>query len=170
MTIPHRHAIRILLLNQQQQLLLMCANDASTRPLQGQPPGRYWFTTGGQIEKGESVQSCALRELFEETGLKETEITLGPVVWTALYDLILLGQQTRMHEQFIVAHTTKSDVKMTNPTDVEVQMVEQLAWFDLQAIRESHDVIYPLGLDTLLEPILAGHYPETPIDISQAKD
>ena len=33
-----------------------------------------WVGVGGKIEKGESPEECAVREVFEETGLKAEEL------------------------------------------------------------------------------------------------
>ena len=35
-----------------------------------------WVGVGGKIEKGESPEECAVREVFEETGLKAEELKL----------------------------------------------------------------------------------------------
>mgnify|MGYP000485579306 FL=1 len=34
-----------------------------------------WATPGGHLEFGESVEQCAIREVFEETGLNISQIT-----------------------------------------------------------------------------------------------
>jgi 8-oxo-dGTP diphosphatase len=40
-----------------------------------------WAPSGGHLEFGESVERCAARELFEETGLQALSVELGP--WTS---------------------------------------------------------------------------------------
>jgi hypothetical protein len=48
-----------------------------------------------------------VQKIFEETGLKENEIELGPVVWKGEFDLILSGKKRKMKQQFIVVKTSK---------------------------------------------------------------
>lgn len=37
-----------------------------------------WATPGGHLEYGETVEACAVRELFEETGLVAKSLQYGP--------------------------------------------------------------------------------------------
>lgn len=39
-----------------------------------------WISVGGKLEKGESPEDCAKREVFEETGLVVEEMTLCGIV------------------------------------------------------------------------------------------
>lgn len=40
----------------------------------------YWATPGGHLDYGESLEQCAEREVFEETGIKIKDIIYGPYV------------------------------------------------------------------------------------------
>lgn len=67
-----------------------CVVQREGKVLLGQRKGAhavgYWGFPGGHLEFGESVESCATRELFEETGLKPTSMRLGPWVENLMED------------------------------------------------------------------------------------
>ncbi|ARN84726.1 NUDIX domain-containing protein [Candidatus Nucleicultrix amoebiphila] len=164
-----RKSVKILLLNDMQQLLLMCADDPQTTTVDGQYHGRYWFPIGGEIESSESIEEAALREIFEETGLKKDWITLGPVVWYGEFDLSLNGQLTHLHQTFVVAHTSETKFSLAHLTDSEKKVIKALSWFSLEDIKNSSDIIYPIVLPDYLPDILLGHYPHDPLWIDLAK-
>ena len=41
-----------------------------------------WITPGGGIDEGESVVQAAIRELYEETGIRVEAAALGPIIWS----------------------------------------------------------------------------------------
>lgn len=169
MTKPIRSSIKVLLLNDENELLLMCADDPKTTAADGTYLGKFWFTVGGEIEKNESFEMTALREILEETGIKEEEIKLGPIVWFGEFDLILDGTLTRLKQKFIVAKTKQNKVGLKNPTAWEKKVVKGLAWFSIEDIKNSDQIIYPALLSKYLPAIISGKYPTSPIEIDLAK-
>ncbi|NGX34418.1 MAG: hypothetical protein K1060chlam1_00771 [Candidatus Anoxychlamydiales bacterium] len=165
MTKPIRSSIKVLLLNDKSELLLMCADDPKTTAADGKYLGRFWFTVGGEIELNESYHETAYREIYEETSLKKDEIDLGPIVWFGEFDLILNGTLTRLKQRFIVAKTAKKDVYLKNPTSWEKKVVKDLAWFSIDDIKNSDEIIYPALLSKYLPNIIAENYPKEPIEI-----
>ena len=160
-----RKAIRILLINERQELLLMCVENFDIKTLEGSKNKRLWCTVGGGIEKNESIQEAALREIYEETGLLQSDIKLGPVVWKSSVNLILKGIKTQLEESFIVAHTTQQKVALCCPTEDEKQVVTQFHWFTLEEIIKSTDPIFPEKLAQYLPDILSKKYPSPSIKI-----
>lgn len=169
MTLPIRKSVKILLINEKNELLLMCADDPMVTSSDGKYHGRFWFTVGGQIEEGENLEQAAIRELHEETGLKEEEVALGPVVWYGEFDLFLQGKLNHLHQTFLVGKTKKEEVSLSNLDEWETTAVKKLAWFSLEQIKTSKDVIYPVVLKDYLPDILLGQYPDEPIEIDLGK-
>ena len=56
MSLIIRNSIQILLLNPENKLLLMCADDPKTTTVDGEYHGKFWFPIGGEIEEGESIE------------------------------------------------------------------------------------------------------------------
>lgn len=168
-TIPIRNSVKVLLLNEKQEILLMCAEDPKTTTAEGKYHGRFWFPIGGQIEANESIQEAAIREIFEETGIKEKEVELGPIVWFGEFDLVLNGVLTHLKQTFIVAKTKKQNVSLARPDNWEKKCVKEVSWFSLERILSCDEVIYPVLLPEYLPDILSGKYPQKPLEIDLAK-
>ncbi len=169
MSIPFRNSVKILLLNEKKELLLMCADDPKITSVDGEYHGRFWFSIGGEIQSGESIHEATIREIYEETGLDKGEIEFGPVVWFGEFDLVLNGTMTRLKQTFIVAKTGQVNVSLTDLDQWEKAAVKKLAWFSLEKIQNCDEVIYPVLLSEFLPDILSEKYPEKPLEIDLAK-
>ena len=168
MNYPVRNSIKIILLNDDDELLLMCIDDPKKRSIGGEYKGPFWQLIGGQIEANETVLEAAVREVFEETGMSKEDIEFGPLVWFGELDLILYGKATHIKQQFIVARTKQKTVSLANLTQGETKVVKHLAWFSLDCIDNSGEIIYPVLLPDYLPDIIAGKYPEEPFEINLA--
>ena len=169
MNIPIRKSVNILLLNEDKELLLMCADDPTTTSTDGVYYGPFWFPVGGQIEGDETFQETALREIFEETGLTPEDIELGPVVWYGEFDLILSGTLQRLNQHFLVAKTKKNTITHANFTQEEQAVIKKSAWFSLEKLKNCPEVIFPVVLTDHLPNILAENYPTKPLEIELGK-
>lgn len=148
----------------------MCAEDPSTTTSEGKYHGKFWFTVGGEIEKGETLEEAAVRELYEETGLKRSDVTFGPLVWYGEFELVVSGRLSLLKQQFIVAKTTESKVDLTNLTRAEKAVIKKLEWFSYEKIKNSPEIIYPILLPKYLPDILDGKYPKEPLEIDLGID
>lgn len=162
-----RNTIRVILLNSRYELLLMCIDDPQTKAIDEKIGKRFWVSIGGAIEGQETIIEAAKRELFEEAGFVETDVTFGPIVWRREVDIVLYGKRCHINEKYIVAKTKKSKVAITQLTSYEVNIVKHLSWFSLDQIKNSQETIYPELLVHYLPDIIAGRYPPEPIDITK---
>ena len=165
MTYPARSAVRVVLLNDADELLLMCMEDPTITSIGGKYSGRFWILIGGEIEPNETIRDAAEREVFEETGLTKEDVEFGPQVWFGELDLILKGKPTHIRQEFIVARTKRRDISLANLTVDEKKVVTQVSWFSLDRIVNSGEVIHPVLLPKYLPDIISGRYPEAPIEI-----
>lgn len=144
----------VLLLNDDNELLLLHVNDPKTTPIDGKHHGPFWCLVGGKIEPYETIQEAAMREIYEETGMKKEEIELGPIVWFGEFDFVLAGTPTHQKEIFIVAKSTQKNVSLANLTPEEQTVIKKAAWFSLEKIKNSTDFsrILPVAWQELYAP------------------
>ncbi|MDR1433115.1 MAG: NUDIX domain-containing protein [Puniceicoccales bacterium] len=164
-----RSSVKLILLNAQNKLALMCADDDGIRSASGEYRGRFWFMVGGKIEPGETILDAAKRELFEETGIGSSDVEFGPEVWKGSVDLLMDGELTTVNQRFIVARTAVTAFDLSHLTDREKAAIEEIKWFSLEDIERCEDTIYPVLLGEYLPDIISGNYPAQAIEIDLAK-
>ena len=164
-----RKSVKVILLNHKNELLLLHVEDPSTTEIDGTYHGSFWHMIGGEMEGNETVEETALRELYEETGIKSAEVELGPVVWYGEFDLIVLGKLRRVKQRFIVGRTQITKISLANLTEAERAITKKATWFSLEEIKASKEIIYPVLLPEYLPEILEGDYPGEPIEIDCGK-
>ena len=75
------------------------------------------------------------------------------------------GIETLIKQQFVVAKTQETDVTLKNLTPEEKPVAKNLKWFSTDDIKNSKDIIYPVGLDEYLSNLLTNGIPKEPITI-----
>ena len=158
-----RPTARLLVIDDQQRLLLFRIHDG--RPLHEAFPDMtvYWNTPGGGVESHETYQQAAQRELWEETGIEIDKI--DTCVW--LHERVIQGDNGRMlfKEQFFVVLVPTSAVSMANMLPYEHEVHRAYHWWTRQELAQSSEKFIPVGLPQLIEPLLNGNIPTTPIQL-----
>ncbi|MBS7529025.1 NUDIX domain-containing protein [Hazenella sp. IB182353] len=153
-----RKTARILLLNEQNQLLLFHMINGINQS------GTVWFSPGGGVEDNETYEEAAQRELKEETGIT-TQVEWGPVVWIREIDLIWKGTKNRFIEHYYLAYVRHISISLAHMTTLEKENYLSHHWWTLQELEETAENIFPIHIATHLRPIINGHIPKKPISI-----
>jgi 8-oxo-dGTP pyrophosphatase MutT (NUDIX family) len=157
-----RQVARVVLLDRAGSVLLLSARD----PADPRKPS-WWEIPGGGIDRGETSEDAARRELHEETGI--TDVEIGPCVWTQHAVFSFGGYDFDQHERIHIAWCDGVDLDLVRPAGLE--MLEALAfgaprWWELNDLLASSDRVLPHRLRDHLPDLVAGKLPEPPHDIT----
>lgn len=155
-----RFTARVLLFDDAGRILMM-----KGRLPGGAPDSAAWFTPGGGVEPGESLEDAAVREIFEETGF--STVALGPIVWVReAQGVIPTGEVVRFVESYFVARMDAAEPVRDGWAQHEVELIDDMRWLSLDEIAATTDRIFPERFRDLVGAIAEGRYPATPIAIS----
>jgi 8-oxo-dGTP pyrophosphatase MutT (NUDIX family) len=143
-----RPAAKVLLVDQDGRVLLYCGLD---RTLPDVPP--RWFAVGGAIEPGEDAAAAAVREVFEETGLRIDDP--GPVILTRRFEFEFEGSAYEQEEHYFLVSTRAFEPVAAGWSPTELATTTGHRWWSIDDLRDTGETVYPEGLADLLERLLA---------------
>jgi 8-oxo-dGTP pyrophosphatase MutT (NUDIX family) len=148
---PARRSARVILADGADRLLLF-------------ESGGYWFTPGGGIEPGETIEQAATRELWEETGLLITADQLGPVVAETSGYADLGFAAGMFHDLFYFQRAPEGfcvDISGWQP--VEASTMSGHRWWTVDEVAAAPKIVFPFELAPLARDLLAGRLPRRPV-------
>jgi len=105
----------------------------------------YWDLPKGKLDDGETIQSCAVREVMEETGI--TDIQLHELLCFTnhtYFDKFLNEEVIKRSYWF---HMTIPDMQQGQPQISED--IDKIEWHDLGKARHCLDQTYPTILEVI---------------------
>lgn len=142
-----RRAARVLLLDPDGRVLMLHGWDPA------RPEHTYWFTVGGGLEPGESLLEAAVREAFEETGLRFAAADIVGPVRTDTVTFPFDGHWYSQEQSFFVARAAGTQIDLSRLNDVEQGCIDEARWWSAAALETTGDRFYPPDLPDLLRAV-----------------
>lgn len=114
--------------------------------------GTWWFTPGGGVNDGESLQEAARREVREETGFGIGVV--GEPVHVRRTRFEFEGSVYDQSEYFFVARVEGLQVEDSGWTGVERRVVVEHRWWTPAELRSTGETIHPGELADILAGVL----------------
>ncbi|KPH01536.1 DNA mismatch repair protein MutT [Pseudomonas sp. RIT-PI-q] len=141
-----RNAARLLVLNPSNQVLLFRFQHKGDA-LDGRD---YWATPGGGLEKGETFEAAAIRELLEETGLHVD--TVGTSVRERSFQMMLpSGESVLAVERYFVVRANSEQLTRDGWTEDEARVMTEHKWWSVAELQETGETVWPERLIEMLE-------------------
>jgi 8-oxo-dGTP pyrophosphatase MutT (NUDIX family) len=143
MTVGHRLTSRILLFDETGAILLMLTTAPDTSGF------ARWVTPGGGVDPGETHADAAIRELYEETGLRINDP--GTPVWS--YDFVVEwdnADHDSGHAEYYVVRTERFTPAREHWTDDEKIDTLDVRWWTLDDLVSGGQPYEPANLPELM--------------------
>ncbi|MFI5697482.1 NUDIX hydrolase [Kribbella sp. NPDC051586] len=145
-----RLAVKLILLDADDRVLLIHAKDPKSQ-------AECWYPVGGGVEPGESLQTAAAREAYEETGL--VDLPAGTPVWRRDHRYEFDGQAFDVHEEWLLHRVDHFAPAPAGLTAYESRTILGFRWWRAQELADTAETIFPPQLGQLLGDLLAGRHP-----------
>lgn len=146
MTRARRPAARILVTDPQGRMLLFRFTPADRAP--------FWVTPGGAVDRGESFEAAARRELLEETGL---DLDPGPCLAVRHVRFRTLdGIEVDAEERYFAVMVDQFKVDTAGHTDQERQFMQSHHWWTPEDLAAQDEAYFPVDLIELWQALMEG--------------
>ncbi|PKW28176.1 NUDIX domain-containing protein [Phycicoccus duodecadis] len=141
-----RRAVRVLVLDEDDRLLLFLDSDLGLDPV-----AHWWDTPGGGVDPGEDDLDAVVRELAEETGqLVDRAAVRGPL----LERQVVHGYSDKVVDQtevFFAVRLPPFEVDSSGYTEEERLCIAETRWWTRAELAGTTDEIWPADVLALLD-------------------
>jgi 8-oxo-dGTP pyrophosphatase MutT (NUDIX family)/ribosomal protein S18 acetylase RimI-like enzyme len=110
----------------------------------------YWATPGGGVEHGETFADAAIRELREETGIRNAQVS-HPVGRREVPLQLPDGEHVLAVEQYFVVNAETESISHDGWTAEEMEVMADHKWWSREELSSTSETIYPEGLVEMLD-------------------
>ncbi|MDR8407447.1 NUDIX domain-containing protein [Nonomuraea sp. 3-1Str] len=150
-----RFTARVLPIDDQDRVLLLYGFDPA------RPGERFWFTVGGALEGGETLQQAAARELYEEVGIRaEADEFTGPygagTVEFSFAEYAITQDQTFFAVRI---GDGQAEVSFDKMEEIEKATTVGHRWWSAEELDATDEIVHPADLAGILRRVTAGGVP-----------
>src|SRR5262249_41271346 len=153
--LPLRRAVRALVLDPEDRVLLVRFD---------WPNKTVWALPGGGVDSGETLERAIVRELAEESGLREVE--LGPHIWKRTHWLTdIAGWAGQTEQVYLVRPEAFEPAPGWTAAQLAAEGIGDQRWFSLEELAEGGRIFAPRRLSQLARDLVKRGAPATPLDV-----
>ncbi len=144
-----RTAARVILLDEDDHVLMIHGFDPRS------PEATYWYSLGGGLDDGEEPAAAAVREVWEETGLRLDPAELVGPLREERVVFPFEGREIHQEQLYFAARTRRFDPVPAAFEELEVRSTVTIDWLDPRALHRVGETVYPVFLTELVDALVA---------------
>jgi len=110
----------------------------------------HWVTIGGGTDHGEGTAQAALRELWEESGIKASVGELIGPVWHRTTEFSFAGMRFWQEEDYYVLRVGEVQVTLANLDPLERDTITGYRWWSREELAATTESFFPAELPELM--------------------
>ncbi len=113
----------------------------------------FWALPGGGLKPSETFEQGLMREIHEETGIKD--IKLVRCVMSRLVNLDINQKKRNYYERYFLAETAERQINPAGLTANEKKQLVAFKWWKIPEIGCTDELIFPRSLAKNLDKLFA---------------